>query len=244
MTDPKHTDSGHDERAGLAAEYVLRTLDETEMARAQDLIRSDRAFAAEVARWERRFDPLLDTIPDEVPPFGALDSILLAIGDARSAGPVVEIIQLRRKATVWKWTAGVATAIAASLLAFVLIRPREVGTSPQFVAVLETPDRTPAFIATGDGTRAGLIVRRVGPAPALGRSFELWAITEGKPPQSLGVLACTSVISAEKLIESAGSAPLARIVLAVTEEPEGGSPTGKPSNAPLYTGKLVPTPSL
>jgi anti-sigma-K factor RskA len=56
-----------EDRAGLAAEYVLGTLDVAEREQADEMIRSDPAFAALVQGWERRLGALHAMI-DPVPP--------------------------------------------------------------------------------------------------------------------------------------------------------------------------------
>ncbi len=235
------TEPGND-RGGLAAEYVLGTLDRSERAQAEALMQSDRAFAAEVEEWRHRFDPLL-AAPPSPPPARALDGVLAAI-DAEELGPSAEIVQLRRRLAVWKWTAAATAALAASLFVFIAIRLQEPPNSPAFVAVLESPDKKPAFVAAANLSDGGLSIRRVGSPPPLGRSFELWAIREGTPPQSLGVVDRTAVIPAKTLIQSTGGEPLGKIMLAITEEPEGGSRNGKPSGPPVFAGKLLQTPAL
>ncbi|MTW18805.1 hypothetical protein GJ689_21635 [Rhodoplanes serenus] len=62
--------AGHD-RAGLAAEYALGTLDAGERAAAAALLATDPAFAAQVAAWERRLGEL-HAMVEPVPPPAAL----------------------------------------------------------------------------------------------------------------------------------------------------------------------------
>ncbi|MFY9639943.1 MAG: anti-sigma factor [Rhodomicrobium sp.] len=181
--------------------------------------------------------------PSSTPPAGALDGILAAIG-AQEPQPSAEIVQLRRRLTLCKWTAAAAAALAASLIAFLAIGLLEPPNSPAFVAVLESPDKKPAFVATANLADGGLSIRRVGPPPPPGRSFELWAIREGAPPQTLGVVDKTAVIPAKALVQGTGGEPLGKILLAITDEPEGGSRDGKPSGPPVFAGKLLQTPAL
>ncbi len=181
--------------------------------------------------------------PSSTPPAGALDGILAAIG-AQEPQPSAEIVQLRRRLTLCKWTAAAAAALAASLIAFLAIGLLEPPNSPAFVAVLESPDKKPAFVATANLADGGLSIRRVGPPPPPGRSFELWAIREGAPPQTLGVVDKTAVIPAKTLVQGTGGEPLGKILLAITDEPEGGSRDGKPSGPPVFAGKLLQTPAL
>jgi anti-sigma-K factor RskA len=230
------------DRNGLAAEYVLGTLDEPEKAQARALLRDDPAFAAEVEMWHRRFDPLL-AAPPVSPPADALDGIFAAIGrDAQNGS--AELVKLRRKAAAWKWTAGAAAALAASLTAFIVIRPPPRATDPVFVAVLGSPDRKEAFVATADLARGGLYIQRVGSPPPPGRSFELWAIREGAAPKSLGIVGRSAVITSKTLIEKTGGEPLAKVLLAITDEREGGSIDEKPSGNPIFSGKLIQAPAF
>jgi anti-sigma-K factor RskA len=59
--------TAEEDRAGLAAEFVLGTLDVAEREQADELIRSDPAFAALVQDWEQRLGTLHAMI-DPVPP--------------------------------------------------------------------------------------------------------------------------------------------------------------------------------
>jgi anti-sigma-K factor RskA len=232
----------NDDRGGLAAEYALGTLDGLEKAQAEALLRSDAAFAAEVEDWRRRLDPLLEA-PPAAPPAGVLGEIFAAIG-AGDRQPSAEIIQLHRRLAAWRWAAAAATALAASLIVFAAFNlPAPRGTPP-YIAVLESPDRKVAFVATADLEHGGLSVQRVGLPPAPGRSFELWAIWEGAPPKSLGVVHRNAGISAQILNEKTGGQPLANILLAITDELEGGSTDGKPGGPPIFSGKLIQAPAL
>lgn len=56
-----------EDRAGLAAEFVLGTLDAAEREQAEEYMRSDPAFAALVQDWERRLGEL-HAMVDPVPP--------------------------------------------------------------------------------------------------------------------------------------------------------------------------------
>ena len=67
------------------------------------------------------------------------------------------------------------------------------------------------------------------------RSLELWAVPKAGAPRSLGVLPGGSgtVALRGKVLEGADT-------LAVTLEPAGGSPTGKPTGPIVYAGKFTP----
>jgi anti-sigma-K factor RskA len=57
-----------EDRAGLAAEYVLGTLDAAERDQAEEFIRSDPGFAALVQDWERRLGELHAMVEPVAPP--------------------------------------------------------------------------------------------------------------------------------------------------------------------------------
>jgi anti-sigma-K factor RskA len=230
-------------RDGLAAEYVLGTLEAAEKAEAEGLLKADKGFAAEVEAWRRRLDPLLVADPAP-PPAAALDGIFAAI-DAEAGELQSEMFDLRRRLGFWRRTAAAAAGLAACLLgALVLIGLREPPRPQVYIAVLETADRKAAFVASAGLAREGLSIRNIGAPPAPGRSFELWAIRPGTPPQSLGVVVRAAAVPAKTLAAKTGGEPLQEILLAITEEPEGGSRDGKPGGAPLYSGKFFEAPSL
>jgi len=79
-------------------------------------------------------------------------------------------------------------------------------------------------------------VRPVAAQAPADKSYELWIIAPSQAPKSLGVIdAATGPrgLSAER-------GAVREATYAVTVEPKGGSPTGKPSGAPVFFGKLVP----
>ena len=74
-------------------------------------------------------------------------------------------------------------------------------------------------------------------APAPDRDFELWLIDGDAPPVSLGVLPFTAkpVIAVGESLRD----KLPTGVLAISDEPKGGSPTGLPTGPVLATGKVT-----
>ncbi|HKQ95855.1 MAG TPA: anti-sigma factor, partial [Aestuariivirgaceae bacterium] len=110
-----------------------------------------------------------------------------------------------------------------------------------FVATLQAEGTGPAFVAVVDLDRRTVAIRRLGEPPPTGRSYELWAIGGGRAaPESLGLVDADVKMPAARLGDLQ-SARLADTVFAVTVEPKGGSPSGQPSGAPIYVGKLIPT---
>ena len=69
-----------EDKDGFAAEYVLGTLDAEERAQADALILVDAAFAASVARWERRLGELNVLVAPVEPPAPLWERIKAGLG--------------------------------------------------------------------------------------------------------------------------------------------------------------------
>jgi anti-sigma-K factor RskA len=176
------------------------------------------------------------------------------------------VIQLPDRAKRWRNIASVATALAAALVGMLAVqvyrpellpdalrpKPRvqtvEVKTpapspvpSAQYVALLQRDGGSPAFILTVDAATKNFTVRKVGTDAEPGKSFELWLISDRLPqPRSLGVIG-GSDFTARPVLADYDAGTINAATYAVTVEQAGGSPSGKPTSAPIYTGKLIET---
>ena len=224
----------------LAAEFALGTLPPAEQQEAELLAVNDAEFAAMVKAWERRLIPLaLALEPVEAPP-RIRGAVMKAIaGDAAGSETVVA---WKRKASAWRWATVGASAIAASLAAFILVgKPTGPATDQRYVAVLQPEGPGPAFLASIDLANGSISVRTMGAVAQPGKSYELWAVGGGRDkPQSLGVIDASFRIPASKL-GKIDPAILNDTLFAVSLEPEGGSPTSQPTGPVMFTGKLVAT---
>ena len=214
----------------LAGEYVLGTLDAAERAAADGLVARDAAFAALVRQWEARLGNLSEGLEPIAPPEHIRGAVLRRIaGDNKTASPVVA---LKRKVNVWRGLAAAAAAMAAVFAGLLVFKPVP---EPQgrFVAVLQPEGQGSAFVATVDLASGFVSIRRVSAEIPAGKSHELWAVGGGRDkPQSLGVINASLKVPVKLSADT---------ILAVSLEPEGGSPTGQPTGPVLYTGKLVAT---
>ena len=152
------------------------------------------------------------------------------------------IIALKRKAGTWRFATVAASAIAASLAAFIIYGSYSSELPNQrYVAVLQAEGPGPAFLASIDLKTGSISVRTVGAEAQLGKSYELWAVGGGRDkPQSLGVIDADFRIPTSRL-GRIDPAILGDTVFAVSLEPEGGSPTGQATGPVLFAGKLVAT---
>ena len=235
-----------DDRDLLAAEYALRLLDGRDFDEARALSERDAGFAAAVAAWDERFAPMFDAIEPLDVDASVWTRIAAAIG--RGGGDGAEIIALRRRATRWRNVAGLVTAMAAALALIVVpnvIRPDRPAPvapvtrgAPTMMAKMISEDRATAFVvAYQPDTRELIVTPAIASLPA-GKDHELWVIGASGVPVSLGVVDDAAptrmVVPAAKLAELQASA-----TMALTVEPDGGSPTGQPTSAPVAAGPLV-----
>lgn len=205
----------------LAAEYVLGTLPLPDRLALQRRLRDDPAFAARVAAWEDRLSALNDDYTEAPAP-----DLLSAI-EARLFGSPAP-----RRGGVRLWFGALSGGIVAlALIAFLMIGlPRSQG--PTFVATLGTADQAVVFAAAYDPATGTLTVTRTaGPGPAAGHDYQLWSIGADGVPKPLGLV--SAPMDTQNI---PGLAP--GIVLAVSIEPTGGSPNGKPTLG-LVSGPLT-----
>jgi anti-sigma-K factor RskA len=183
-----------------------------------------------------------------------------------AAADDANVVQLTGRIRRLRNIASMATALAAALVAMLAVqvyrpellpealrpKPRiqtvEVKTpapspvpSAQYVALLQRDGGAPAFILTVDAATRNFTVRKVGADAEPGKSFELWLISDKLPqPRSLGVIG-GSDFTARPVLANYDAGTINAATYAVTVEPAGGSPSGQPTSAPIYTGKLIET---
>jgi len=111
-----------DDIDGLAAEYVLGSLDAEERAAVDARRRSDAALAAAIETWERRFAPLSEQTPGTAPPPGLFEAVLSRISQ-RTHEPhrAAEVAALRSHSGRARRIAVAATALAACVAAAVAV---------------------------------------------------------------------------------------------------------------------------
>jgi anti-sigma-K factor RskA len=222
----------------LAGEYVLGTLDAQERAAVEQQRVRDGDLDRAIRDWQRRLAPLDASAQPVEPSPGLIARIEQRIGKSEPA--TAQVIDLKDRLKFWRRTAAVTSAMAASLLTLVLVR--EMTPPPKqrnLVAVLQKDAQSPAFLVSVDVDNKLMTVRPVAAEHQSGKSFELWIIHDslGKP-RSLGVVDDPSVIRPAQLAAYDKSV-IESATLAISLEPEGGSPTGDPTGPVLYAGKMI-----
>jgi anti-sigma-K factor RskA len=232
-----------------AGEYALGTLDPSERAAIAARRLREPELDAAIRAWEERLAPLAEAVPPIDPPrdyFSDIQARLRAPAPAatriRPPAPDDGVATLRGSLARWRAAAIGAASLAAMLAIGFVARETTRETAPrEYVAVLQKDPGSPAFAVTVNLDTREMTVRPVAaPAPA-GKSYELWIINQDKlgAPRSLGVIDAANVTRANKLT-AFDPAVVADATYAVTIEPPGGSPDGKPSGAPVWVGKLIP----
>jgi anti-sigma-K factor RskA len=164
---------------------------------------------------------------------------------------------LRARAARWRTLAIFTGSLAAALLALTLLprwvpellppsfqpkstapvsRPVQTGPPSRYVAVLERDAVPPAFVLLVDAGAHSLTLHRLGAPREVGKSYELWLISSRLPaPRSLGLVGPGDVTELSDVLAD-DPALIGDASFAVSLEPEGGSPTGAPSNV-AFSGK-------
>ena len=214
----------------LAAAYVAGTLRGGARRRFETLMRDDALLRRVVAAWETRLLPLVYALPPEMPPARVWQAIERRTAAKPTARPAWGWSGLALWRTV---SAGLAIAVAA--LAFIVIEPYFADTRTQTLAVLGS-EKAPSSMVVNRLPDSRLSIQAMQDLNALadGRTLELWAISPGGKPRSLGLVAARG----DTVIVP--KAPFTRgDTLAISLEPDGGSPTGQPTGPVVFTGTVI-----
>jgi anti-sigma-K factor RskA len=244
MTEPF---SPEEERDLVAAEFVLGLLEGQALMEARGRIANEPAFAAAVAEWEARLEPMLEGFAEVAPPEHLWESIERSLGSQGAAGS--SVVPLQRRERLWRgWAVGM-TAVAAGLALVLALGVAQPDPPPSAPPVEQREPALFASLASDDGGAALAVAFEPGrdtmvvtPArllAAAGRDHELWLIAgEGAAPVSLGIVRGLAPrrMPVPAALRSA-VAPEATVALSV--EPTGGSPTGSPTGPVIASGPVT-----
>lgn len=239
MSDPTHPDDfGPEEQDDLlAAEYVLGTQPAAERRAARERAEVDGAFAARVSAWKERLSPL-NAGYDEAPAPDLLPQIearlfddVAAPGMAAPASPARGGL-LGRLAGGFGWRGGaLASALAAAVVFLAVVFWPPAPAPAVLQADLTTEEADLQFTARWDPVDGQLAMTRVTGEPAPeGQDYELWLIGEDGVPRSLGLL--------REPVTQLATVLAPGVTLAISLEPEGGSPEPAPTGPVLAAAAI------
>ncbi|WP_342654296.1 anti-sigma factor [Pseudomonas sp. F3-2] len=214
-------------RRALAADYAIGLMPSTARRRFEGLLLDDPGLRAEVAKWQESLVGLTSSLAPEAVPERVWLNIVARIEPQRLHLPP------RRPF----WSGMRVAALACTLLVAIIVGVIYNRDTPAFNAVLVAGNAQPALALQAFERYLKVEPLALASVQA-GRSLELWAIPADGVPVSLGLLPDDG----EGRIElSARQRELlgAKTTMAVSLEPKGGSPSGKPTGPILYKGQLA-----
>jgi anti-sigma-K factor RskA len=239
VRDPAEDPPADDEL--LAGELVLGVLESAERASAQARGERDAAFAARIARWERRFSPWLEEYALVAAPAHLWPQICRRLGWERTPARTGWWQSL----ALWRTATALAALLAVALWLARPPPPPGAATTPAQEAAAAKPvttlaraDGSPGWLASVDRARGNVLMVPVPSAPdAGGRVPELWIIPAGQAPRSLGQVS----INKSHTVSVPPDARYALVpgsVLAITLEPTAGMPHAAPSGPVIAKGAI------
>jgi len=228
MTDDNDT---QDEIA-LAAEYALGLLTPGEAMAFDDLLAVDPEMRDHYAAWATNFASLTDDIAPVDPPAHLQGQIAEKLFGSADKKPSI----FARFGFLGPALAGLAAAVLVLVALNQTSLLKDAG--PTYVAEIAAEDASLVVKASFDPGTGTLQMTREAGTPLADRSQELWLIAGENAPISLGVWPqgqseASLEISADLATQFPGG------ILAISDEPLGGSPTGGPTGAILGAGPLT-----
>lgn len=225
------------------AEYVLGVLDADERAQIEREMAQSPAAAAAVERWKRQLLPLAEEIAPESPPQHLWPRIRdeLQLDARRRRRESGERPGLWESLRFWhrvSLATGVLLAAACVAILVLLVHQPAAPPIPFMASTLTETGGRVGWTATMDIEKARMIVVPASPQGlSAGHSPELWLIPHGGKPIAVGVISAQVPITIKlppALLARLGPTAL----LAVSVEPLGGSPTGRPTGPVIATGSI------
>ncbi|MBB5193375.1 anti-sigma-K factor RskA [Silvimonas terrae] len=216
----------------LANEYVIGTLRGPARRRFEAIMFFDAALRRTVRETEAQLLPIIYALPEVTPPASVWRGVSRRVRALRPAPPMWSW----ESVYFWRLLAG-GLGLACLVLAMTLTLPGQPAPTTAHMALLADPQSHVAALmarVAPDGHVRIATLQDLGERVGANKSLELWAIPEGGKPRSLGVIAANGPtdVNRPEAMQSAA-------VLAVSLEPQGGSPTGAPTGPVLWVGKLV-----
>jgi anti-sigma-K factor RskA len=214
-------------RRALAADYAIGLMPTTARRRFESLLIDDPNLRAEVAQWQESLVGLTTSLEPQPVPERVWQQIVARIEPQR--------LHVPEKRPFWSWMR--IAAVACTLLVAVIVGVIYNRDKPDFNATLVAGNQQPALTVQAFDRYLKIDPVAVASVEA-GRSLELWAIPADGVPVSLGVIPDNGKGRVD-LSDSQRRLLGSQTTMAITLEPKGGSPSGKPTGPILYKGQLA-----
>ena len=214
-------------RRALAGDYAIGLMPPTARKRFEQLLLDDAHLRAELAQWNTHLASLAEPLSAQPVPEHVWQAVVSRIEPQKLHVPA--------KRPFWTWLR--AGAVVCSLLIAVTVGLLYTRDNAQYKATLLSGTEQPALRIEAHADYLKVQPLELAAVDA-GRSLELWAIPVEGNPVSLGLIP-TGGDGMIGLSESQQQMLGTRVVLAVSLEPRGGSPTGQPTGPVLYQGPLA-----
>lgn len=216
-------------RRALAADYAVGLMPATARRRFDALLLEDAELRVELGHWQDALASLTGALPERAVPEYVWEGIKARIEP--------QVLHVPAKKPFWMNLRLLAAAfgIVIAVLAGVLYQR---DTGEHYNVTLVNADHQPALRIQAFTDHLQIEPMTLA-AVERARVLELWAIPTGGKPISLGLVPASGKgrIQLNKAQQALLIAPL---TLAVSLEPQGGSPTGQPTGPVLYQGQLTP----
>ncbi|NTI47309.1 anti-sigma factor [Agrobacterium rhizogenes] len=233
MSSSDQSKGGRSRDEVLAGEYVLGVLSLEDRQKVERRMRSDSQFAAIVSRWEQNLSGFNDDYEMVAPPASVFPKV-----EKRVFGETAFGAHVWGSLLLWRSVAFGSLFLAIGVLMFTVTNnTSQPSPGKQLSASLAGQNSPINLLANYDATNGLLRVTPVAAGQPQEKSLELWLIRGSDPAEALGILPQTGegeiVLPSElhsKLTEGA--------IIAVSVEPFGGSPTGKPTGNVIASGTI------
>lgn len=212
----------------LAKHYVIGTMSPLARRRFRKLMVKHSHLQQAVWHWEQILNPMAEELKPIAPDSQVWQSITARLGWTSKS----------RASTWWTISGWLATTASLLLVAYIwMAQPVTPPTEqPQALAVLQVEQNQPAWVVQKTGNTLTVSVSSL-PDIQPDQDFELWMLpANGQAPISLGLLPESGN---KTLSVPAQLKDLVQSGLAVSIEPENGSPTGAPTGPIILTAQWI-----